>query len=133
MGVSEPLRPSTWRACKRVKCKGACICKRRVLTGQNDVVYVPQELLWGGYKTKTMKSTVRKVPWHPTVDHSVVWLTLPIFGVLQQTLPVVNRLKVENRRFKFPVELLRRAIMLSRISDQMDEAMLNGAANVQEA
>ena len=133
MGVSEPLRPSTWRVCKRVKCKGACICKRRVLTGQNDVVYVPQELLWGGYKTKAMKSTVRKMLWHPTVDHSLVWLTLPIFGVLQQVLPVVNRLKVENRRFKLPVELLRRAILLRKLSDQMDEAMRNGAASVQDA
>ena len=30
MGVSEPLKPSTWRLCKHVKCKGACICKPRV-------------------------------------------------------------------------------------------------------
>ena len=58
-------------------------------------------------------------------------LILPIFGVLQQAPPVVNRLKVENRRFKPPVELLPKAIMLSRVSDQMDEAMRNGAANVQ--
>ena len=64
MGVSEPLRPSTWRLCKEAKCKVACICKRKGMTGQNDVIYVPQELLWGGYKTKAMKSTVKKVLWH---------------------------------------------------------------------
>ena len=46
---------------------------------------------------------------------------------------MVTRLKVENRRFKLPVELLRRAILLRRLSEQMDEAMKNGAASVQEA
>ena len=69
--------------------------------------------MWSGYKTKAMKSAVKKVLWHPTVDHSVVRLTIPIFGVPQKTIPVVNRLKVENRRLKLPVELLRRAILLS--------------------
>ena len=100
------------------------------MTGQNDLIYVPQELLFRGYKAKAMKSTVKKVLWHPTLDHSVVRLTIPIFGLPQRMLPVVNRPKIENRRFKLPVDLLRKAILLSRVRDQMDDAMMNGA-NVQ--
>ena len=78
-----------------------------------------------------MKSTVKKVLWHPTVDHSIVWLIIPIFGVPQKTPPVVNRLKIENRRFRLPVELLRKTILLSKIRDQIDDAILGGAASVQ--
>ena len=42
-------------------------------------------------------------------------------------LPAVNRPKIEKRRFKLPVDLLRKAILLSRVRDQMDDAMMNGS------
>ena len=135
MGVSEPLRPSTWRLCKGnlPRCAWVCKCDRSRMTGQNDMIYVSQESLWSGYKTKLMKSTVKKIVWHPTIDHSVVRTTIPIFGVLQEVAPIVNRRKVNGRRFKPPVELLRKAIFLRTIRDQMDDAMMKGASSVHTA
>ena len=45
MGVSEPLKPSTRQLCKKALCKIQCVCQRKEFQGQNDVIYVPLDLL----------------------------------------------------------------------------------------
>ena len=85
-----------------------CVCKRSRLSGQNDAIYVSQEGLYRG--AKDMKSTVRRVRWSRQIEHSLLTLTLPVYGKICERPPVV-RIKSAVKRFKLPLELLRRAIV----------------------
>ena len=97
------------------------MCKRARLSGQNDVIYVSQEDLYRG-AGKDMKSTVRRVRWSRQIEHSILTLTLPVYGEVCARLPVV-RVKSTVKRYKLPLELLRRAVILSGIALAQDTAL----------
>jgi len=122
MGVSEHIRPSTCEKCTE-KCAHLefCVCKRARLSGQNDIIYVSQEDLYRG-AGKDMKSTVRRVRWSRQVEHSILTLTLPVYGKVCAHLPVV-RTKSTVKRYKLPLELLRRAMILSCVALAQDTAL----------
>ena len=69
-----------------------------------------------------MKSTVRRVRWSRQIERSLLTLTLPTYGKKRQQLPV-ERVNSIVRRFKFPVELLRRATILCCIASAQDTAL----------
>ena len=87
------------------------------------MIYVSQEDLYRGVG-KEMKSTVRRIRWSRTVDHSVLSLTLPLYGSRPDNLPPMPvRVKSLVKRFKLPCELLCRAAFLSIIGLAQDTSL----------
>ena len=117
MGVSGRIQPSTWQRCTRcegVKRAGVCNCKRSRLSGQNDIVFVEQEALWQGLRSGLAKSTLRKVRWSTSIDHSILCVTVPL-AIVAPSQPSVPRVKSVVRRLKLPARLLLRAKLLRLI------------------
>ena len=85
------------------------------------MIYVSQEDLYRG-AGKDMKSIVRRVRWSRQVEHSVLTLTLPVYGRMHEQSLVI-RTKSAVRRFKLPLEFLRRAVVLSSIAQAQDTAL----------
>jgi len=120
MGVSEKIRPSTWRVCAR--CVGGCRCGRGKMTGQNDVVFVDQETLFFGLKSG-LTTSLRKVAWSKAIDHAVVKVTIPLVDAAVHSSPRVQRKRSAVRRLRLPAKLLVRAKLLRMIGLQHDQAL----------
>ena len=129
MGVSGKIQPSTWSRCtNRLKCAGLrqggeCNCKRSRMSGQNDVVFVEQEVLWQGIRSGTAKSKLRRVRMELISDHSILYATVPLANVAPNH-PSVPRVRSGVSRLKLPENLLLRAKFMRLIGTQQDEAML---------
>ena len=78
MGISGRIQPSTWLRCAKPRCAVLCTCGRFRLSGQNDVVFVQQEVLWQGFRSGLAKSTLRRVRWSKSIDHSILYVTVPL-------------------------------------------------------
>ena len=125
MGVSGRIQPSTWQRCTRcegVKRAGVCNCKRSRLSGQNDIVFVEQEVLWQGLQSGLAKSTLRRVRWSTSIDHSILHVTVPL-AMVAPSQPSVPRVKSVVWRLMLPARLLLRAKLLRLIGTRHDEAM----------
>ena len=54
------------------------------MTGQNDVVFVEQEVLRQRKRSRLAKSTLRRVRWSKLIDHSVLYVTVSLAAVSSQ-------------------------------------------------
>ena len=92
------------------------------MSGQNDVVFVQQEVLWQGFRSGQAKSTLRRVRWSKSIDHSILYVTVPLLVAVpsQHSVP---RVRSEVKRLRLPDSLLQRAGLLRIIGAQHDEAM----------
>ena len=91
------------------------------MSGQNDVVFVKQEVLWQGMRSGLAKSTLRRIRWSKTIDHFVLYVTVPLEAV--QSQETVPRVKSAVQRFRLPDSLLNRARLMQIIGTQHDETM----------
>ena len=93
------------------------------MSGQNDIVFIEQEVLWQGLRSGLAKSTLRRVRWSTSIDHLILRVTVPL-AIVAPSQPSVPRVKSVVRRLKLPARLLLRAKLLRMIGTQHDEAML---------
>ena len=131
-GVSEPLVPSTWRVCK-AKCKGECTCDRSRMSGLNDVIYIPEDTLWHGYMNGSCKASLQKKLWDGVdgaIDHSILLARIPLFGYAAPSRCPRPKSRRVQRRTRFPLDLLRRAILMSLMTEQQDIAIQKPNATI---
>ena len=93
------------------------------MSGQNDIVFVEQEVLWQGLRSGLAKSVLCRVRWSTSVDHSILRVTVPL-AIVAPSQPRMPRVKSVVRRLRLPERLLLRANLLRLIGTQHDEAML---------
>ena len=122
MGVSGRIQPSSWRKCAKPGCAVLCTCGRFGMSGQNDVMFVQQEVLWHGLRSGLAKSTLRRVRWGKSIDHSILFATVPLMLAVPRQ-HIVPRIWSTVKRLRLPESLLLRAQLLRIIGTQQDEAL----------